>query len=438
MSVSVAMSKSSNPKICVLGLGYIGLPTASMFASHGYRVHGVDTEPHVIATLRKGEVHIEEPGLSTIVKGALKARNLTVGPEPVASDVFVIAVQTPCRFGRGAFPRADLRHVLTAAKMILPRLRRDNLVILESTCPPGTSSRVLIPLLATSGLRSGEEFGFAYCPERVMPGKALKELVENDRVIGAVNETWGKKARDLYKAFVSGDFLLTDLTTAEMVKVLENTYRDVNIALANQSALMCEQLGISVWDVIEIANRHPRVQVHRPGPGVGGHCISVDPWFLVETFPRQTRLIQKARRINDGMPLHVTRQIKRLVQGEPVAKIALLGLAYKGNVDDIRESPAIRVIELLQKYRPKYDLAYYDPHVQSTRFPKQGLSEVLQSADLAVVLTAHDDFKLLDPQMVGRLMRRRVIYDTHHVLSPDRWVSAGFQYHALGMGHPAV
>ena len=430
---------SQNKKeICVLGLGYIGLPTASMFATHGYRVHGVDTDPHVVSTLKSGEVHIEEPGLSTIVKGALSSKHLTVSLQPQHADIFIIAVPTPYKKSKGPFPKADLSYVLSALKSILPYLRKGNLVILESTSPPGTSQELMIPLINKAGFKPGKDIGIAYCPERVIPGKALRELVDNDRVIGAVDEAWGSKTKELYKAFVSGEIFLTDLTVAEMVKVVENTFRDVNIALANQVALLCEKLGISVWDVIKIANRHPRVNVHRPGPGVGGHCISVDPWFLVEKFPKDSGLIQRARVVNDQMPAHVAQQIEKFVQKIKKPKIAILGLAYKGNVDDIRESPSLKVIELLAKRHPSFELAPYDPHVHLKRFPKQGLLDVFRDADLAVILTAHDDFQLLDPNKVGDLMKKRVIYDTHQALSPIRWTSAGFDYHALGVGEPEI
>jgi UDP-N-acetyl-D-mannosaminuronic acid dehydrogenase len=428
-------AKQASEMICVLGLGYIGLPTASMFATHGHKVHGVDTEPQVINTLKKGEVHIEEPGLSTIVKAALSSKNLSVGGKPVPSDVFIIAVPTPCIKSKGATPKADLSYVRSAVQSILPHLKKGNLVILESTSPPGTSRDVIIPLIEKTGLKAGKDVGVAYCPERVIPGKALQELVGNDRVVGAIDQECAARTRGLYKSFVSGEIFLTDLTVAEMIKIVENTYRDVNIAFANQIAVLCEKLGINVGSVIKIANRHPRVNVHKPGPGVGGHCISVDPWFLVEQFPKEADFIRKARETNDRMPQHVADRIAQWVKGKKKAKVAILGLSYKANVDDTRESPALEVIELLQEQRPDIELAVFDPHVHLKRFPKQGLLDVFRDADLAVILTAHDDFQLLDPQRVGDVMRTRALYDTHQSLPTARWKAAGFDVHVLGVGH---
>jgi UDP-N-acetyl-D-mannosaminuronic acid dehydrogenase len=405
-----------------------------MFAAHGHRVHGVDIDPHVIASLQRGQVHIEEPGLLTVVKAALSSKQLSVSTKPVPADVFIIAVPTPYRKGKASIPKADLSYVRAATRSVLPLLRKGNLVILESTSPPGTSRDLIVPLIEKTGLIPGKDIGVAYCPERVIPGKALRELVGNDRVIGALDETWALRARTLYKAFVSGEIFLTDLTAAEMIKIAENTYRDVNIALANQIALLCERLGIHSGSVIKIANRHPRVNIHKPGPGVGGHCISVDPWFLVEQFPESTALIQKARWVNDHMPHHVVQKIAALVKGKKSPKIALLGVTYKANVDDIRESPALAVIELLRKHHPSFRLAPYDPHVHLKGFAKEGLFDVFKEADLAVLLTAHDDFQLLDPQKVGDMMRERVLYDTHQALPLARWEAAGFRCSALGVG----
>ncbi len=268
--------KTPSKKICVIGLGYIGLPTASMFASHGFGVHGVDINPKIIETLREGRIHIEEPGLATVVKAAINSGNLTVNLAPAAADVFIIAVPTPYSHHGGAIPSADMSYVTAAVESVLPFLKKGDLVILESTSPAGTTRDLIIPMIEKRGLAPGADVGVAYCPERVIPGQALKELIGNDRVIGAIDQAWGEATRKLYKSFVSGEIFITEPTVAEMVKLLENTYRDVNIALANEVALLCEKLGVNAWDVIRIANRHPRVNVHKPGPGVGGHCISVD------------------------------------------------------------------------------------------------------------------------------------------------------------------
>lgn len=418
-------------KVCVLGLGYIGLPTASMFATQGFKVLGVDVNPTVIETLRDGRLHIEEPGLATVVKAAISSKNLVVDSTPAPSDVFIIAVPTPYLHGDGV-PRADMSFVMTAVHSILPHLKKGNLIILESTSPAGTVRDMIHPLVKKAGWEPGADIGLAYCPERVIPGQALKELIGNDRVIGAIDQKWGEYTKKLYKSFVSGEIFITEPTVAEMVKLVENTYRDVNIALANELAILCEKLGINVWEVVRIANRHPRVNVHNPGPGVGGHCISVDPWFLVEKFPEDTKLIRLARETNDGVPLRVAHAIESIVEGKADAKIVILGLAYKGNVDDSRESPALSVVKHLKASHPKYTLAIYDPHVKLKDFPSVSPSEAFKDADLAVVLTAHDEYKFMDPAEVGPLMAKRVVLDTHNILKAEKWVPAGFSLHVLG------
>lgn len=421
-------------KICVVGLGYIGLPTASMFASHGFQVHGVDVNPTVIETLKSGRIHIEEPGLATVVNAAIKSGNLTVNLKPAEADVFIIAVPTPYHHSDGGVPTADMSYVKSATQSILPFLKKGNLVILESTSPAGTTRDLIAPLIEEKGFVPGRDVGVAYCPERVIPGQALKELIGNDRVIGAIDQAWGEHTRKLYKSFVAGEVFITEPTVAEMVKLLENTYRDVNIALANEVALLCEKLGINAWEVIQIANRHPRVNVHRPGPGVGGHCISVDPWFIVEKFPDDANLIHLARTINDKMPHYVAQTALRLLQDVANPKVTVLGLAYKGNVDDDRESPAVAVVRLLKQQLPSAEISIYEPHVESKEFPNSGIQEAFSGAHLALLLTPHDEYRFLDPEEVGRLMASRVIFDTHNFLKAERWLPAGFKLHVLGSG----
>jgi UDP-N-acetyl-D-mannosaminuronic acid dehydrogenase len=266
----------------------------------------------------------------------------------------------------------------------------------------------------------------------VIPGKALKELIQNDRVIGAIDQEWGDVVSRLYRSFVEGKIFITKPTTAEMIKIVENTYRDVNIALANEVAVLCEKLGISAWEVIEIANRHPRVHVHNPGPGVGGHCISVDPWFLVEKFPQDANIIHAARKINDSVPARVVDIIGKIVNGKKKPKIVILGLAYKANVDDARESPAIAVVDILKRKHPDFELVLVDPHVRHKDYATVAVEKAFQGADLAVLLTAHDEFKTLNPAEIGVAMAKRVILDTHNVLRAERWVPAGFEIHTLG------
>src|SRR5438445_2556909 len=327
--------------ICLLGLGYIGLPTGSMFALAGKDVIGVDPSPRVQAELKAGRAPVEEPELQTLVAAATNSGRLRVQTRPAPADAFIIAVPTPLDERTN---RADLSYVEQAARDIVPLLRRGNLVVLESTVPPGTTRDVLAPILAQSGLQPGRDICVAHCPERVLPGRILLELVQNDRLAGGLTPACAEQAAQLYGTFVKGAIMRTDATTAEMVKVMENTYRDVNVALANEFALIAERIGVDVWDAIRLANHHPRVNVLRPGPGVGGHCIAVDPWFLVGSAPEATRLIQAAREVNDAMPEHVVARLATLVA--PPAAVALLGVTCNAEVDDIRESAAVGVAEV--------------------------------------------------------------------------------------------
>ena len=393
--------------ICVLGLGYIGLPTAAMFATNGFNVTGVDTNPQTVALLNNGEIHIQEPGLKTIVQAALLSGNLTVREQPAAADAFIIAVPTPLlatpenKLRQSTpIPDADLSSVCAATRAIVPLLRPGNLIVLESTSPPGTTMKTVVPILEESDLKVGEDIYVVYCPERVLPGRILEELVKNDRIIGGINPDSAEVARRLYASFVEGQIILTDTTTAEMVKLMENTYRDVNIALANELALVAERVGIDVWQAIEMANRHPRVHIHKPGPGVGGHCIAVDPWFLVTTAPEITPLIQTARRINDGMPAHVVELVKRATAEIEKPVIACLGVTYKANVDDVRESPALTVIRLLRG--AGFEVRAYDPHISRGVVCGQvdSLEAVLIGADCLVLLTDHDEFQQLASSLI--------------------------------------
>lgn len=418
-------------KISVLGLGYIGLPTASILATNGFEVVGVDTNPRVVETVNRGSVHIHEPGLFTLVQAAVKSGALRAAEEVESADVFIIAVPTPVT----ADKRADLTYVRNAGKMIARVLQAGNLVILESTVPPGTCINILRPVLEESGLQAGPNFGLAHCPERVIPGRTVRELTQNDRVIGGIDRAAAEAASRLYKTFVEGKIYLTDCTTAEMVKLMENTYRDVNIALVNELALICEELGVSAWEVIELANLHPRVNIHQPGPGVGGHCIAVDPWFIVERFPEAARLIKLGRTINDGMPAHVVRRVQEILRGVDKPRVAVLGVSYKGNIDDARSTPALPVIRGLEK--AGIELFIYDPHVRDFEYALSGLQETLQGADCLVLLADHDEFKFLHPQEVGKLMRRRIVLDTRNVLSADLWRQGGFTVHRLGVGRRA-
>jgi UDP-N-acetyl-D-mannosaminuronic acid dehydrogenase len=422
-------------RVCVLGLGYIGLPTAAILATSGFDVIGVDTDPAVVTTVANGNVYLEEPGLQVLVSAAHQSGRLTVCEEPEPCDAFLICVPTPLT----AEKRADLSYVRAASRSIVPHLRRSNLVVLESTVPPGTTRNVVVPILQQSdvpvatGVTAAEDAVLVvHCPERVIPGKVLHELIENDRVLGGVTPRAAERAQHLYEKFVTGALLLTDATTAEVSKLAENTFRDVNIAFANELAQICEENSVDVWEVIELANHHPRVVLHSPGPGVGGHCISVDPWFLVEAAPKRARLIQLSREINDAQPIHVFDLIQEMVSDIEVPQIALLGVAYKGNVDDTRESPAFSLIQALED--TKFGVRIVDPRAKHFPSPLQPFEEALSGADLVVLLADHDEFVLLEPQRVGSMMRHRRLLDTRNCFDLAAWREAGFKCCLLGGG----
>ena len=423
-------------KICVLGLGYIGLPTASIFATHGINVVGVDINPKVVDTLNGGGIHIQEVGLDALVQQALSSGKLTVQCQPVPADAFIIAVPTPIR----ADKTADMSMVISAIEMIVPHLRCGNLIILESTSPPGTTIELVRPILEKSGLKASLDFKLAYSPERVLPGQILKELVENDRVIGGIDFDSAQAGQALYATFVKGAIILTDATTAEMVKLMENTFRDVNIALANEFTLIAEHIGVNVWEAIELANHHPRVKILKPGPGVGGHCIAVDPWFLVESAPQVTPLIRTARDVNDTMPKHVAKLVQTVLANiysdgrqTQVPVIACLGLAYKANVDDARESPALSVVAELEQLG--YQVRVSDPlvkHLHGVEREILSAEEAVVGADCVVLLTDHGLYSTLDPVAIGKLMHQRLVIDTRHSLDLVIWQAAGFQTYLIG------
>lgn len=428
--------------LCVLGLGYIGLPTASTFATHGLDVIGVDVNPYVVETLRNGGLHLHEPGLRTLVEAAFKSGHLRVSESPAEADAFIIAVPTPFfadRLGEyegRIYKMADLGAVKAAAQAIVPYLRKGNLVVLESTSPPGTTEKVVAPILERSGLKAGVDFYLAYSPERVLPGQILRELIENARVMGGITPESARAGRELYATFVKGEIVLTDATTAEMVKLMENTYRDVNIAIANEFARLAERLGVDVWEAIALANRHPRVKILSPGPGVGGHCISVDPWFLVEAAPDLAQLIHTARQVNDEQPRFVIQKVRQVLGELNGRHIAALGLAYKADVDDLRESPAIEVIHRLQAEGAQ--VKAFEPFKPQAQVEGVNavptLEEALEDADLILVLVRHTPFVRLQPQEIARTTKARLIVDTVNALDRGHWQAAGFSLFRLGDG----
>jgi len=418
--------------LCVLGLGYIGLPTASTFATHGLKVTGVDTNTRVLGLLQSGEIHIQEPGLRTLVQAAFHSGNLLLSEQPEPADAFIIAVPTPILEDK----KSDMAFVRAAAESIVPHLRRASLVVLESTSPPQTTTRLLAPILERSGLRAGPDFHLAYTPERVLPGQILRELIENARVIGGIDRASAEAGRDLYAKFVRGEILLTDATTAEMVKLMENTFRDVNVALANEFSRLAERFGVDVWEAIDLANRHPRVRILRPGPGVGGHCISVDPWFLVEAAPDLSCLIRQARQVNDDQPAHAAGLIERALGGLEGRRIAALGLTYKPDVDDLRESPAIQVAAALAGAGAL--VATFDPFAPAAEAPgctsAPNLEAALQEAEAIALLVDHQAFRQLSPRAVAAAMPGRIAIDCRGVWDRAAWRQAGFRLHVLGAG----
>jgi len=386
-------------KICVLGLGYIGLPTACLFANANHKVVGVDLNQELVEKLNKKELPFEEKGLADLFARAMS--NMVFETEVGDADVFVIAVPTPLD---KELKMADLKHVRTAAEMIYPHLSIDNLVITESTVPPGTCDRLLVPILEKSGLKASKEFSLAHCPERAIPGNSIYEMVHNDRIIGGIDSKSTEKAKSVYSSFVKGNLYLTDAITAEFVKLMENTYRDINIALANEFAQIAEECGVNVWAAIALANKHPRVNILKPGPGVGGHCIAIDPWFLTENTTR-CRIVSLAREINEGMPNHTLRIVKSMLEDVSNPVIKVLGVAYKGGVEDIRETPALKLIKLAEN--EGYSVKVHDPYVKTFEYMILGLKEAVKDSDCIVLITDHPEFKELDPKEISYLMRNK-------------------------------
>ncbi len=414
------MKSEVRPEVCVVGLGYIGLPTAAIVARAGCRVRGVDVSAEVVETINRGEIHIEEVDLDGLVQGVVQRGLLSAATEMAPADVFVIAVPTP--FDKDHAP--DISYVLAAGEAVAKVLRPGDCVILESTSPVGTTEQ-LRDLIATArpdlkcpGL-TGEtpDVSIAYCPERVLPGKILEELAGNDRSIGGITPRCARKALQFYKLFVRGECIVTDARSAEMTKLVENAYRDVNIAFANELSIVSDRMGLDVWEVIRLANRHPRVNILSPGPGVGGHCIAVDPWFIVHGAPEETPLIRTARGVNDGKIRHVIARAEALITGRPGARVACLGLAFKANIDDFRESPARLVAATLAR-RFGDRIAVVEPY--ATELPREfegtgarlvDIDSALEQSDILIVLVDHDQFKAVP--LAERA--RHAVYDTRGI-----------------------
>ena len=414
------------PQVCVVGLGYIGLPTAAIIARSGCPVLGLDVTQSVVDTINRGEIHIEEVDLDGLVQGVVQRGLLRASTQIEPADVFVIAVPTP--FAKDGHHTPDISYVQAAASEVAGVLKPGDVVILESTSPVGTTDAMrdlmagLRPDLKFPGLtRETPDVSIAYCPERVLPGRILEELTNNDRSIGGITPRCARKALAFYKRFVRGTCVTTDARSAEMTKLVENAYRDVNIAFANELSIVADRMGLDVWEVIRLANRHPRVNILQPGPGVGGHCIAVDPWFIVASAPEDTPLIRTARGVNDQKMHHVIARATELIDAHPEARIACLGLAFKANIDDFRESPARFVAaRIARKYGKRVSIVEPYAHTLPVEFTDTGASQIdlddaLETCDLLIVLVDHDVFKVVP------LAERsgKVVYDTRGIW-PDQ------------------
>ena len=381
------------PSVCVVGLGYIGLPTAAMLAAVGHQVTGVDVNELVVTTVNAGRVHIVEPGLADLVQDGVRAGNLSATSAPVPSDVFIICVPTPFTEDAG-MKIPDVSYVRAAAQSVLSVVKPGDLIVIESTCPVGTTELIRDELSGAGAPM--DRIHLAYCPERVIPGRILDELRSNDRIVGGIDAASTATAEAFYRGFVAGSVFTTTSRTAEMVKLVENSYRDVNIAFANEISVLCDHLEIDAWEVIGLANRHPRVDILQPGPGVGGHCIAVDPWFIVAKDPETSRLIRVAREVNDAKTSWVVEQVRTSAAqlasslGRP-ARVACLGLAYKPDVDDLRESPALRVATALAD--GGLEVIACEPHLEAhPRFALRDCQDAIDAADVVVILVRHSQF----------------------------------------------
>ncbi len=398
--------KDRNLKITILGMGYIGLPTAIAFARAGFVVNGFDVNLEVINSLKKGHIHIVEPDLQEAFLEVFNEKKLIPINELKKSDVFIIAVPTPFKKDHQE-KIADLSYVESAAKMVSKVLEKGNLVILESTVPPMTTKMMTDILEKETGI-SRENFMTAHCPERVLPGRILFELENNDRIIGVEKKEAGEYTKEIYKTMVKkGTCYVTDDITAEMCKLVENTFRDINIAFANELSVICDKLNIDVFKLIELANKHPRVNILTPGSGVGGHCLAVDPWFIVEKFPKEANVIREARLINDYKPRFIANKVDNILKGNRNLKIGILGLAYKPDIDDLRESPAIEIAEILRN--KGYNVIACEPNVHKkevNKFELYTFSEIIDKSDYLVLTQGHKEFK----ENINKLKEKN-IYD---------------------------
>jgi UDP-N-acetyl-D-mannosaminuronic acid dehydrogenase len=411
-------------KLCTIGLGYIGLPTSIMFAKHGVEVVGVDIKQSVIDSLNSGLIHIEEPGLQEALEEVIASKKFKASMEPEKADAFIISVPTPNKDDQ--YKSCDLTYVLDGVKRVLPLVEKGNVIIVESTIGPRSMDDFVKPLVEEAGFAVGEDIYLVHCPERVLPGQILHELIYNNRIVGGLTPACTEAGAHVYGTFVKGEIIRTNAKTAEMSKLMENTFRDVNIALANELAKVCNELEINALEVIEMANKHPRVNLHTPGPGVGGHCLAVDPYFIVAKAPETAKLINLSREINVSMPDYVVEKVNELMEIRDGKVVTVFGLTYKGNVDDIRESPAMDIYNLLRA-EGKFDVRAYDPHVNQS-WVEQELTAAVADSDLVLILTDHSEFKqFTNIDLAG--MKDKLIFDTKNIVDS---VEEGIEYYNYG------
>jgi UDP-N-acetyl-D-mannosaminuronic acid dehydrogenase len=413
-------------KVCVIGLGYIGLPTACMLANSGHKVIGIDVNDDILNSLNSGEVHIDEEGLRELFRNVMGNKIIKISKDVEEADVFIIAVPTPLNKEN----KADLSYIISATYGIKDFIKSGNLVILESTSPPGTTRNIVGNIIEdNTKFKAGKDFYLAYCPERVMPGNVLYELINNERIIGGINKESSKKAKEVYGKFVEGKIKLTTLEIAEIVKLAENSYRDVNIAFSNELSLICSDYDVDVWDVIKFANKHPRVNILNPGPGVGGHCIPIDPLFLLDNISREGTLIEKSRIVNKSIPFVISKKVLEIIKKYKNPKVTLFGLSYKENVDDIRESPSIYIYNAL--FKKGINVSIFDPLVKSTKYKVASLEESLKNSDLLLLVTAHNIFKKVDLDYIYKLMKNKNIFDTRNFFNKNLLKKYGFKYYKI-------
>lgn len=396
-------------KLSVTGLGYIGLPTALLFASKGIEVTGFDVNEAVVEKLNNKELHIEENGLQQLLDQTVNSNNFRASTVVEQSDYYIIAVPTPHLKDNSC----DVSYLKDAIMKLKNVIKKGDTIIVESTIGPRTMEDIVQPMIESFGYTVGKDIYLAHCPERVLPGKIIHEMIHNNRIIGGITEACTQKTIELYKQLVQGKLLETKASTAEMSKLMENTYRDVNIALANELVKISDNLNINALDVIKLANEHPRVNIHLPGPGVGGHCLAVDPYFIVASDPENSEIIANARRINNSMPKYVIEKVNSIMESIQGKKLTVLGLTYKGNIDDIRESPALDIYHEL-KLKSKYEVVAQDSYVQLD-WVENDITKALENSDLALVLTDHNEYKEL-ANYVNGTMKQNIVFDTKNIV----------------------